>query len=353
MTPQALNVLAAAVQRNCHIADARYGADYSLCIYLMKMREYYRWEMRLPFGAPLEKDAVGDWLSARERLWEELEGAELQPLPIDGACLDPFDADAINARLGDHGLVYSSGLGNRAQPHFFLGALERRTEAGGCAVYVAATEYARDLAAPPAMTRGRSIFLRRESLHRMLWEKLESWRWNRPDNALGRAFACYPFDADLDGALTAMTDHEINAVLLHEQGEVAAGQCLGEPAWNAMLMDLALTPAELMARAVRDHLADCLVTLPYLTGSADAEPDVAGLHFYLGNLTAMRRAIFPGLAAAYEQWHRHGDLAILADSAERGRVHWAQLGQAMLALHHRHGEEAAEPIRQLVDANHL
>lgn len=48
MKPQQLNVLAGAVQYNCHISDARHGADYSLCIYLMKMREYYRWEQRLP-----------------------------------------------------------------------------------------------------------------------------------------------------------------------------------------------------------------------------------------------------------------------------------------------------------------
>lgn len=357
MTPQALNLLTASVQRNCDIADARHGGDYSLCIYLMKMREYYRWEMRLPFGAPLEKDAVGEWLSARERRWEALEGAELQPLSIDGRRFDPFDADAINAQLGTHGLVYSSGLGNRGQPHFFLAALERQTETGGCAVYLAATEYARDLAAPPAMTRGRTIFLRRESLHRMLWEKLESWRWNRPDNALGRAFACYPFDTDLDAALAAMTEHEINAALLHEQGEVAAGQRLDDSAWNQMLLDLVLTPAELMARAVRDHLADCLVTLPHLIGRAPTEAsaglDRAGLHFYVGNLTAMRRAIFPSLVPAYEQWHRQGNPSALAELVERAAAHWASLGHAMLALHRRDGEAAAEPIRRLVEAGHL
>ena len=271
MNAQQLNILAGVVQHNCHISDARHGADYSLCIYLMKMREYFRWEQRLPYGAALQKDAVGDWLQAREQLWEQLEDADLAPLCIDGQDYDPYDADAINDALSPHGLVYSSGLGNRAKPHFFLGELERHAQNGACSVYVAASEYARDLTAPPAMTRGSSIFLRRESLSRMLWEKLESWRWNRPDNALGRAFACYDFDTDLDASLAAMTDREVDNALLHEQGEYQAGQLLGDDAWNAMLLDLAETPAELMARAVRDHLADCLVTLPRIGALARAQ----------------------------------------------------------------------------------
>lgn len=353
MNQEALNVLAASVQRNCDISDARHGSDYSLCVYLMKMRELYRWEMRLPFGAALEKDAVGDWLAAREQRWEALEGAELAPVTVEGAEYDPFDADAINARLEPQGLVYSSGLGNRGKPHFFLGDLERHARDGGCSVYVAAGEYARDLTAPPAMTRGASIFLRRESLRRMLWEKLESWRWSRPDNALGRAFACYDFDADLEAALAAMAEREIDNALLHEQGEVQAGARLGDADWNAMLLDVIDTPAELMARAVRDHLADCLVTLPALVAPAHDGLDAAALHFYIGNLTHMRRAIFPGLAGAYEDWRRDGGSAGLGDMASRGRAHWERLGHAMLALHRERGTEAALPIRELVDAGHL
>ena len=42
------------VQRNCDVVDARYGGDYGMCTYLLKMRELYRWEQGLPLGAPLE-----------------------------------------------------------------------------------------------------------------------------------------------------------------------------------------------------------------------------------------------------------------------------------------------------------
>lgn len=354
MNQQQVQALTATVQRNCDISDARHGGDYSLCVYLMKMREYYRWEKRLPFGAALEKDSVGDWLAAREQLWERIAEEDLGPIEIAGRRYDPFDAEAINAALGPEGLVYSSGLGNQAKPHFFLGELERRDDNGGCSVYVAAGEYARDLTAPPAMSRGTSIFLRRESLRRMLWEKLESWRWSRPDNALGRAFACYDFDADLEGSLDAMADREIDNALLHEQGEVQAGERLGDGDWNAMLLDLGQTPAELMARAVRDHLADSLVTLPHLLERLGADGEQrAALHFYIGNLTHLRKSLFPSLGTAYEQWRAHRDPGPLAAAAERGRDHWEALGREMLALHRARGAEAAGPIRDRVSAGHL
>ena len=353
MNQQQVQNLTATVQRNCHISDARHGADYSLCVYLMKMREYYRWEKRLPFDAVLEKDSVGNWLAEREELWETLAESDLSPLEIGGERYDPFDAEAINDRLAREGLVYSSGLGNQAKPHFFLGELERRAVQGGCAVYVSAGEYARDLTAPPAMSLGNTIFLRRESLRRMLWEKLDSWRWSRPDNALGRAFACYEFESDFESALDAMADREIDNAFLHEQGEHQAGLALGDAAWGEMVLDLSQTPAELMARAVRDQLADCLVTLPRLLERIAQTDEPAALHFYVGNLTNMRKSIFPALADAYESWRQSGDLGGLRRLAERGGEHWRSLGQEMLALHREQGVDAARPIRDLVSARHL
>jgi hypothetical protein len=353
MKQQQVQALAVAVQRNCHISDARHGGDYSLCVYLMKMREYYRWEKRLPFDAMLEKDLVGNWLAEREALWETLVDSEFAQLEIDGECFDPFDAEAINTRLASEGLVYSSGLGNQAKPHFFLGELEHQTSNGGCAVYVSGGEYARDLTAPPAMSLGDTIFLRRESLRRMLWEKLESWRWSRPDNALGRAFSCYAFESDFEAALDAMADREIDNALLHEQGEHQAGLVLGDRAWGEMLIDLSQTPAELMARAVRDHLADCLVTLPRLLDRLDASAEPAALHFYVGNLTNMRKAVFPALDEAYEAWRCDGQLHPLRQVAERGAEHWRALAEGMLALHRERGTGAAQPIRELVSARHL
>ncbi len=189
------------------------------------------------------------------------------------------------------------------------------------------------------MTLGRTIFVRRESLRRYLWEKLEGWRWHRPDNALGRAFACYDFEGALETSLDAMTEREIKVLLLHEQGEYAAGQRLGED-WNAMLTSLANTPAELMARAVRDHLADCLVTLPALAETR--EP--ASLHFYIGTLTGMRLHLFPALRDAYAAWLETGATDAFVRIADQGRTHWEHVAEEMLRLYRQQGGETPHAI---------
>ncbi len=339
MNKTLIDQLSTRVQHNCHISDARHGGDYAMCTFLMKMREYYRWEKNLPYGASLPRKDIGNWLAEREQLWETLEDQDYAPLDLDGKSLDPFHTETINDYLAPLGLVYSAGLGRNAKPHFFLGQLESREQPGECAVYIANREYARDLGAPPAMTQGDSIYIRRESLRRMLWEQLESWRWNRPDNALGRAFACYDFEQDLDKALDQMTDLEIKASLLHETGEFEAGRILGN-AWDEMLMSVAGTPAEYMARAVRDHLADCLITLPAL---AEQQAE-ASLHFYLGNLTQLRKHLFPTIELAYESWRETASDAPIKQACLRGREHWQSLAEQISQL------REPDRIRALVEA---
>jgi hypothetical protein len=347
MSPN-LQALCVAVQTNCHISDARHGTDYGLCTYLLKMREYFRWEQGLDFETPLPSEEVGDWLTEREALWESLIEDEFTPLPIADHTYDPFDVEAINAELEPLGLVYSAGYGTKNKPMFFLGHLERREEPGAYSVWVAGRELARDLTAPAAMHQGERIYIRRESFRRLLWEKLETWRWQRPDNALGRAFACYDFEQCLESSLDDMVEHELTTVLLHEQGEHEVGSELGGD-WNRMVMDLVHTPAELMARAVRDHWADCRVTLPALIEQADP----ASIHFYAGGLSGMRQKLFPGLKQAYEEWSSCSDWRILEQAIHQGRNHWPEVLYAMLELYRERGPASARAIKEMVESKVL
>ena len=338
-----------AVQHNCHVADARHGGDLGMCTYLMRMREYFRWEKRLGFQAHIQKDEVGNWLTEREALWADLSESDYGEIAVDEQEFDPFDADAINLALEPHNLVYSAGLMHGAKPHFFLAQLWRKeAPVDGFDLRVTDTELARGLSAPPAMTRGRSIVLRREAMRQYIWEKLESWRWRRADNAFGRAIACYPFDTELEAALDRMTEVELVAAREHEIGEFLVGQRFGE-AWNALLLDVAGTPAELMVRAVRDHIADCTRTLPMLV----EQQRVASIHFFAGNLSAMRREIFPGLNKAYEEWRQDGDLESLTSMAGLGRRHWLGVAEELLELHQNYGADAGQPVAQLISANRL
>ena len=332
------------VQLNCHISDARHGTDYGLCTYLMKMREYYRWEKRLDFAQSLPNDEVGDWLTEREQLWARLEDLEYTPIEINGRTYDPFDIQGINLALSLHGLVYSSGVGRSGRTHFFLAELEQKEEREGYSIFVSGREYARDLTAPPAMMRRDIIFIRRESLRRMLWEKLESWRWNRPDNALGRAFAYYDFEQDLDSSLEKMTQDELNLLLLHEQGEYQAGNWLGD-GWEEMLVDLIDGPVEIAARAIRDNIADCMVTIPTLAAGGET----ASFHFFIGNLSAMRNKIFPELKKAYEHWLQTGEISLIEDVAYQGMQKWKSVARSMLDLHAEHGSDSAQPIHRMLE----
>ena len=340
--------LAETVQRNCHIADAKHGADYTLCIYLMKMREYYRWEQGLGFTDRIPKDDVGDWLVEREGLWNELDEKSFESLSVNGREIDPFDADKINGQLLQDQMVYGGGLGHSGRPHFFLAELLRHEQVEDYSLLVSGRELARDLTAPPAMSLNKTIYIRRESLKRMLWERLENWRWSSPDNAMGRALANYDFDNQLDESLEQMTNAETEAVLWHEIGEVKAGTLLGEQ-WQEMLDDLLFTPAEIMARAVRDHLADCLETLPNLL----MQNRTSSIHFYIGSLSHMRKEVFPSLKKAYEDWRQSEDISRLYQLAELGRAHWLELGQEMLDIHKSEGDASATSIAEFIKSRYL
>ncbi|MDJ0778193.1 MAG: hypothetical protein QNJ85_10040 [Gammaproteobacteria bacterium] len=343
-----LESLLSAVQRNCHISDARHAGDYTLCVYLLKMREYYRWEKGYRFDDSVCQSDVGDWLRERESLWERIEDEPFEDLPLDGLCYDPFDDRAMNAALNPHGLVYSGGLGQQSTPHFFLGKLLRRETRADFTVLISETEYARDLTAPPAMTRDGTIYIRRESLRRMIWERFEEWRWNRLDNAMGRALGNFDFDRDAGAALEAMTDAMLESVLLHEKGEVLAGQQLG-PEWEQMLAAMPRSKTAFLLRAVRDHLADSQSTLPGLLAADDDAP----LHFFFANLTHLRKHLFPALATAFDDWTASGRRAALEELLPSSTAHWQALAQQVLEVYRRDPASSAAAIGELIENSKL
>jgi len=344
-----LTALSRTVQKNCHISDAQYAGNYTLCIYLLKMREFYRWETQQPFSTPLGNDEVGNWLKQREALWSGLEDSPFQLLEIDDLALEPFESDAINQQLQPYNLVYSGGFGHGAQPHFFLAERLQKVEHGDYTVLIAGHEFARDLGAPPAMSQARTIYIRRESLRRMLWEKIEEWRWNRPHNAMGRTLAEYDFNSsNTETALEQLTDIELESVLDHEIGEIMVQDQLGE-AWEMLLLNLPHSKAEIMLRAVRDHLADALSTLPALL----QRRQTASIHFYFANLNSMRKYLYPTLMAAYEAWCQGKEFSFLRKQMLTGKAHWQALCEEILFLTNSKENTDATLIEQRIEDSRL
>ena len=326
--------LVQSVQRNCHIADARHAPEATLCNYLLEMREFYRWEHEIPLDKPLPRQELGSWISEREALWDGLETDVLERLPLGERSYHAFEVAAINAALVPRGLVYGGGYGRFGKPHFFLGQLERREDRQGLKLYISGCEYARDLTAPPAAMLDGAVFLRRDALRRWLWDKIEIWGVRKADGALKSALECYGFPVDAMQALETMSEQEAETLILHELGEAMAEPLLG-PAWRELIASFTGRRAEILARAVRDNLADCLSTLPRLI-----ECDAAGsIHFYFANFEGMREKLFPLLAQAYSSWRETGSAAALRAAAEAGSTHWREAALRILRV--REGDPAA------------
>lgn len=329
------------VQRNCHVTDARHARGMTLCNYLLEMREFFRWEHGIPLGATPPRAEVGPWLSAREALWETLEGAEFEAIPLDGASVEPFDVAAINRRLLPEGLIYGAGIGRFHKPHFFLGRLRSEAAEHGARVLVCGCEYARDLTAIPAALQGDTIVVRQEALRQWLWEKAEAWGMKKQEGAMHAALAAYGYFDDAAAALERMTEQETETLILHEQGEFLAGGKLG-PQWQEMLSGLGKRRAEILLRAVRDNWADCLCTLPRLL-ERDA---TASLHFWFSNFDGMRRELFPLLANAYRQWQETARRQALEAAVARGASHWGEVAGAFLDDYRRLGDEVDAALDQ-------
>ena len=192
--------------------------------------------------------------------------------------------------------------------------------------------------------RSRTIYLRRESVRRFLWEKFEEWQWRKKNESLSRAFGCYDFAGDADAALESMTDIESEAMILHEVGEGMVGEMLGER-WSTMLISVSRRKVEIAARAVRDHLADCLSTLPtLLERGADCS-----LYFYFANLDGMRKELFPLLQQAYQDWINNNDRDALLRAVSAGRAHWEQVAHMLIDTCEKNGENWDALIEALVN----
>ena len=329
--------LVATVQRNCDLTDAHHADGKSLCTYLLGMREYFRWESGLALGQAPERVELSGWIAERESRWELLrdEDAVFSPLPLAGG-VDPFDEGRANQHLAGLGLVYGAGLGLFGAPLFFLA--ERRSDQlrDGTRVIVAGGELARGFVAAPAASRGGTVIVRLDALRRWLWTQVEAARRGPAGNAFAAALRAYGDPAD-PATVERMAKGEAETLILHELGELKAAALLG-PEWETMLAAMQDRRTELLMRAVRDLLADCLVTLPALV---ERRAD-ASLNFWLANFDGLRRVLAPDLAAACGADRPRVDHAALDRAARLGRKAWYAVADDLLSNWRRGGNKALQ-----------
>jgi len=176
----------------------------------------------------------------------------------------------------------------------------------------------------------------------VLAERTEAWALKRHDGALKSALDAYGCIGGDAAALERMAAAEAETLILHELGEREAGRALG-PGWEGMLSRLSRRRAEVFARAARDHLADCLVTLPALLERGAPAP----IHAWFAGLDGMRHELYPRVAGAYAAWRDGDDARGLSDAVAAGAMHWRDVCLRTLAQFERGGEEGEAAIEAM------
>lgn len=343
------DTLATAVQYNCDLADALHAREKSLCTYLLGMREYFRWSAGLPLGAAPDRGRLSEWISQREQQWDMLRDQVAAPyaaLPLGGG-IDPFDEAGANRELQKTGLVYGAGMGLFGAPMFFLAQCVSDQLRDGVRVIVAGAELARGITAAPAVSRDNTILIRSDALRRWLWTRTETALRGPRDNVFALVLRAYGADADVEAAVLAMAAGEAETLVLHEMGELHAGHLLGAE-WEEMLLGVDDRRTEVVIRAVRDLLADCLVTLPHLT----ARTATRSLLFWQANFDGLRRALAPELAEPFRTESGGLDFDRLERAADSSRRVWEQHAFELLAGWRTGGAEAVKRATQQLAGSH-
>ena len=255
---------AAQVARNCLVADAHRWGYFSLCGLLLRLRELYKREAGLPPWARVETDSVLPWVGGREAAWAPLEEAELAPLAIGGATLDPLDEDSVNLLLIPSGWLYVAGQGPGGHPLFVLGEiLERRSLGDRAELFVVGRELAHDLVPVPALCRPGRVIARRAAVRGHLWTTLEEAAGARETSPAeeavalaGGTIAAIVANPEAHASLLEdLVDRQLPAAIAHELGELAEDR-RRQGAWESLLLRAHGTRVEMPARALKDALAD-------------------------------------------------------------------------------------------------
>jgi len=247
---------------NCHVSDGKYGGVFSLCGFLLRMRDYFKWEKNLdPWDEPDYADLLS-WVESREKLWEKTAVKEFKPLVLGDKSFDPFDVDELNLRIAPAGLFYGAGYATGMKPTFFLATAPTFKTINKMHVHILDKELARDLFTSPAMRQGNHIIVRPWTMAALLWDLILE---KKPSTLEALKYSLAQYDLDLDklqdlpqglsNALWKISMEQSETWIYHELGE-AFQQEFNLEIWQEIIASHANTIVEKAARVVKDLLAD-------------------------------------------------------------------------------------------------
>lgn len=342
--------LASQVKRNCNVSDARYWGYYSLCGLLLRLRELYRIEKGIRLWEKIPQNDVGEWITARERLWAELEDKDYEKISVNGTLFDPFEVVGINALLDNEGLTYGAGYGLHMKPCFFIADIISKEKIDEFTVYITGKEYARDISDYPAMLQDHTIIVRADTLKHLFWQRFEELRCKSKES-LVFAFSRYGItpeetpSEDIDRRMHQVARSEAETYVWHELGEAFEGEKIGD-VWKILIRSLYDGRAGIFARSVKDILSDTSER-GMLKHIIDHEKD-GSLGFYMVFMGGMRKVLFPEILDAFQVYVKTGDWTPVDNARRTGYRRAGEYAERLLALYSSKKNDAAlkESIEQ-------
>jgi hypothetical protein len=316
----ALDRLIQQIQRNCDISDAQHSGIFSICGLALRLRDLFKWEQGLEPWKEGDPSAVLEWIGVREAYWETLAESEPGPLEVNGRLVDPFDTETVNSALAPHRLCYGAGYARGLKPTFFLAAIDVEQEIEGCRVYRLGRERARDLLTLPALSQNGTILLRRQSARSFLWDQIAYAAPSARRSLDAALSACGILDrrpSELRRQWDALLRVQEEIHLYHEIGEIKESGFQRE-CWQEIIAAFPLTRIELLARHVKDLLADTHPLGPLCRLSRTRH--TAGVGLYAAFTDRVTRNLFPELSAAVDELLQNGDWAAMDRAVAIGRV---------------------------------
>ena len=313
-----IDTFARQVLKNCEISDAQHAGLFSICGLALRLRDLYKWENKLNPWDEKDSSEILDWIAAKEQLWEKLVEKEYADLSIGGKHYDPFNTAEINALLEPHGILYGAGYAYSLKPTFFLAAIQNKSQTDGYTVYTLGRELVRDLLTLPVLSQDNLILLRTDSARLFIWDQIafikKSGRpalrfalehcglKNQDSNALRH---------QMPTILAAQKDNFI----YHEIGEMK-DSTFDPVIWRELIAAFPHSPTELLARAVKDLLADTTQhgTLCHLIRNRKA----AALGFYVAFQDGLLKELFPELRTAFRDFTKTRNWRIIEEAVATG-----------------------------------
>lgn len=326
------------VIRNCTVSDARYAGFYSICGLALRLRDLYKWEKNLEPWQEEDPPVMLDWIGQKEEEWETLMEEEFRPITIEGAAYDPFDAGAINVLLEPQRLIYGAGYLQSLKPSFFLARLDEKRKEDGSSIYFLGKELARDLLIVPALSQGDDVIIRKDAARLFLWNQIFFTK-KSAKQALAFALETYGVREDdyeaLKRLFNRVASEETEVYLHHELGEIRE-TAFDRDVWRDLVATYPHTPVELLARAVKDLLADTheLGNLSFIA----LEKRTASLGFHVAFLDGVRKVLFPEIISAFRTFTASGDWCPVRDAIRAGNERGREIARKLTSFY-REGKE--------------